>query len=171
MPIYFLDVPVYRLSEEQYYCDRHKYVENVIYPEGSPRNDFFRVQEIADPSSKVAVRECLNNSYGGCWRFNEIIGYIRLYFLGSQIRGEYYGVRKKRIIRTRRKILEYQTHKLAPEIEVPYPCTSLEIFNIIQDYLRSCGKELPGRYIDINTILIIGEHVDWFALYRVNMQS
>ena len=33
----------------------------------------------------------------GPWYFNEIIGYLRLHFLGSQVRGEYFGSKKKKL--------------------------------------------------------------------------
>ncbi len=64
-------------------------------------------------SIKKIYVEHLNNKYGGTWEFNEVIGHIKLHFLGNQIRGEYWKVNAKRIVKTRSKTLEYATHKLA----------------------------------------------------------
>jgi hypothetical protein len=41
---------------------------------------------------KIRFLDHLEMRYGGPWNFNEIIGFIRLHFLGSQIRGEYFAV-------------------------------------------------------------------------------
>lgn len=78
-PRYFFDVPVYRLPEERYYRERDKSIESAIYPEGSPSNEAMRAKEAADPNHNIAFRDHLQRTYGGCWRFNEIIGYIRLH--------------------------------------------------------------------------------------------
>ena len=55
----------------------------------------------------------------GTWRFNEIIGYVRLYFRGSQVLGEYYAVKRSRHVLTRHKTLIRRTHKLGPEHQIP----------------------------------------------------
>lgn len=165
---YFFDVPVYRLPEERYYRERDKYIESAIYPEGSPFNEATQAKESADPNRNIAFRDHLQRTYGGCWRFNEIIGYIRLHFHGSQVRGEYYGVRKKRVVRTRTKALEYQTWKLAPEIDVPYPHTNDGIFETVREYLKACRKELRGRHVDTELFELVGKHIDWCSLYKDN---
>ncbi len=165
-PRYFFDVPVYRLPEERYYRERDKSIESAIYPEGSPSNEAMRAKEAADPNHNIAFRDHLQRTYGGCWRFNEIIGYIRLHFLGSQVRGEYYGVRKQRVVRTRTKTLEYQTWKLVPEIDVPYPYTNDEIFETVREYLKACRRELPCRYVDTELFELVGKNIDWCSLYK-----
>ncbi len=163
---YFFDVPVYRLPEDKYYHERDKYIEGVIYPHGSPSNDAMRANEVADPHYNAAFQDHLQREYGGCWRFNEIVGYIRLHFLGTQVRGEYYGVRKQRIVRTRTKILEYQTWKLAPEIDIHSPFTNEGIYETVRTYISDCRKELPGRHIDVELFELVGKHIDWCSLFR-----
>ena len=90
-----LDVPVYRLPEAEYYRQREAYVNEAVHP-GS--------------HAETYMRDHMSDVFGGCWSFNEIVGYIRLHFLGGQIRGEYFGVAAKRIVRTRRKRFEYKRH-------------------------------------------------------------
>ena len=86
--------------------------------------DFYR----KEPTQKNAAEDRLRQSYGGAWEYNEIIGYIRLYFFGTQVRGEYWGVNSKRVVRTRKKTLEYKTWKLAPEIDLHREPDSFQYF-------------------------------------------
>ena len=166
MDRYILDIPVYRLPEERYNRERDRYIQNLICPKGSSFNDAIRAEETVDANHNIALYDHLQCAYGGCWRFNEIIGYIRLYFLSSQVRGEYYGVLKKRVVRTRTKTLEFQAWKLAPEIDVPRPLTSDGIFATVREYLKSCHQELPGRYIDTESLERVGKYIDWYSLYK-----
>jgi len=163
---YFYDVPVYRLSRERYYKDMDKYIKKHMYS-GSPNHikrmeDFYR----KEPTQKLASEDRLRKSYGGAWEYNEIIGYIRLYFFGTQIRGEYWGVNSKRVVRTRKKILEYKAWKLASEIDLHWAPDSSSIFSQILKYLERCQKELKGRYIDTRNFKAIGSYVDWKSLYE-----
>lgn len=47
--------------------------------------------------------------------FNKVVGQIGLYFYGSHVRGEHCAVRKKKLVLTRTKALQWLTWKLAPE--------------------------------------------------------
>ena len=161
---HFYDIPVYRLPEERYYRERDEYIDGVLFPKDSPDSQSLREREAADPNYNITIRDHLQHSYGGCWTFNEIIGYVRLHFLGSQVCGEYFAVRKKRIVRTRTKVLEYRTWKLAPEVEIPFPHTSQGIYDAVLEYLADCRKELPGQYVDTKLFEVIAKHVDWLGL-------
>ncbi len=111
------------------------------------------------------MRNHLTEKYGGCWQFNEIIGYIKLDFLGSQIRGEYFAVDRKRIVRTRTKTFEYKTWKLAPEIDIEQPYGTGEVLGAIQRYIQACKAELPKRFIDTSNFDKLAPHIDWGTLY------
>ena len=159
---FFFDVPVYRLEREKYYQEREKYIKTRIAPIECTCAELgadFNTREIR-------IRDHLEKTYGGCWEFNEIIGYIRLHFLGSQVRGEYYAVTTKRMVRSRRKKFEYKTHKLAPEVEIPHPATEDDILNAVREYIHDCQKELKGRYVDTTIFDALALHIDWSALYR-----
>ncbi len=101
---FFHDVPVYRLSRDRYYKEMDQYIEKSMYRD--PQNPDTTMKEFHErkPEMKIQFREHLRNSYGGAWNYNEIIGYIRLYFLGSQIRGEYWETKTKRKVRSRKKV-------------------------------------------------------------------
>ena len=165
---FFYDVPVYRLTEEKYYRDGEKYVEEALFPQGLPFRDELILLDRADPDLNLHARAHLWKSYGGSWLYNEIIGYIRLHFLGTQVRGEYYAVCRRRIVRTRRKVLEFHTWKLAPEREIPNSASSEQIYSIILDYINSCRGELNHRYVDTSGLERIGPYVDWKSLYEAS---
>jgi hypothetical protein len=154
------------LTGDNYNKQRRQYIDNAIFPKNFPDSDALRKLDEKDPSQNAVFREHLQKSYGGCWRFNEIIGYIRLYFLGSQIRGEYYGVRKQRLVRTRTKKMEFQTWKLVPEIDIPFPTSNKEIFCTVNEYLDKCKKALPRRYIDTSMFEVIAPYINWRKLYE-----
>jgi len=143
-----------------------EYINKNMFPERPThirmKEDFFK----RNPSQKVAVENRLRKSYGGAWEYNEIIGYIRLYFFGTQIRGEYWAVNAKKIVKTRKKIFEYKTWKLASEIELHWETDSSSIFSQILKYLERCKKELKKRYIDTHNLEAIGPYVDWKSLYE-----
>lgn len=161
---YFFDVPVYRISPERYKRDMAIYLEDGMYGK-SPNIDYqLKAFHEREPSMKRQFECHLINQYGGSWVYNEIIGWIQLHFLGTQIRGEYWAVDAKRITRTRKKIFEFKSWKLVPEHDVPDTATNTEIFGIIQNYLVECQKELKHRYIDTSRLELIGRYVDWRLL-------
>jgi hypothetical protein len=116
------------------------------------------------PEKKLAFEAHLRHKFGGAWKYNEIIGYIQLHFLGSQIRGEYWRIAGKRIVRTRHKTYSRCRDKLAPEIGIPYKSSNSEIYALVKDYLLACAKELEGRNIDSSQLESLGPYVDWQAL-------
>jgi len=162
---YFFDVPVYRLAAEKYHRQREAHIARVLFPDASQNSETTQALSRTTQDRHAVTRDHLERSYGGCWQFNEIVGYIRLYFDDSQVLGAYYGVARKRIVRTRRRTLEYMTWKLAPEVDVPEPPTRDGVLGAVREYLRDCAKELPGRYIHTEMLEAIAGHIDWLALF------
>lgn len=128
-------------------------------------------REKDDPRCFITIRDHLVRKYGGCWEFNEIIGYIQLHFLGDQIRGEYFTVDAKKVVRTRKKTLEYKTHKLAAEVDIESPHGTPEILTAIRRYIEGCKAELPYRLIDTENFDTLAPHVDWAALWREGLRA
>jgi hypothetical protein len=162
--VFFFDIPVYRLSKDEYYSQRNKYIEQEMY--SGPPEAINKKRELHKryPYHKLSYEECLVNNYGGQWDYNEIIGFIRLHFVGNQIRGEYYSVSAKIITKTRKKQFEFKAWNLVNEIDIPIDSNNFIIFKIICDCLENCGKKLKKRYIDTSLFKVIGPHVDWVAL-------
>lgn len=164
--IFFYDVPVYRLFEAEYYRQREEFIEKTLYPPSDPLTATTRrALKAKDPNAEDFMRDHLAKAYGGPWRFNEIVGFIRLHFLGAQIRGEYWATEAKRIVRTRHKVFEWKTWKLAPERELPANATDAEIFAAVKGYLLACEKELKGRFIDRELLEVIGPRLDWRSFF------
>ena len=165
---HFLDLPVYRLPEDEYYKQRSTYVDSMVkkyLPSITPSSPSI-AKSLARQDDEFRRHVC--NTYGGEWKYNEVMGHVRLHLLGSQIRGEYWRVKAKRIVRTRKKILEFCDWKLAPETELPTTGSNNEIYLAILEHVDDCRKELKKRYLDAEQLTEIGPYVDWRALFEWN---
>ncbi len=158
---YFLIIPVYRVSEEKYYSDLGNDFEKTI---SQAWDDDFRK---GNPDLVQGYKTSHQSSYGGSWEFNEIIGYIKLHFLGAQVRGEYWETIPKRKVRTRRKQFEYKTHKLAAEVEIR-DFDQQGILNAVEEYIKRCKKEVKNRHIDLREFNNLKAHINWPSLYSAN---
>lgn len=163
---YFYDLPVYRLPRDKYYSERDKYIDKILFPPDGPVTQELRRRDEENPKANDAIRDHMARSYGGCWEFNEIIGYIRLHFLGTQVRGEYFAVSKQRIVRTRTKTIEFQTWKLAPEVDIKPPYENQQILAAIREYIEDCKSELPRRAIETALFEVLAPHIEWASLLR-----
>ena len=162
---YFFDLPVYRLKEDDYYRQRDAHIDRAMYPPDDTYSEAMRERDQAEPRRAITVRHHFEEGYGGVWRFNEIVGYIRLHFLGTQIRGEFFSVDRRRIVRTRTKQFSMHTWKLAPEIEIKQPITSASVRHAVERYLEDCRREIPRRHIDTEAFEVICKHIEWRTLY------
>lgn len=155
----FLTIPVYRLDEDSYFSQMKKDLENSL-------PDTWDEEFCKKHPDLVRKREQHHHlTYGGAWEFNEIIGFIKLYFLGTQIRGEYWSTLQKRKVKTRRKQFEYKTHKISTEVEIR-AMDSASILSAIEDYLERSKKELKNRHLDLREFNTIKAHIDWYKLYK-----
>lgn len=155
----FYDLPVYRLDNEGYNAEYARYIESAR-------------RKLAGPASaELLSDELLGRGFGGSWLFNEIIGYIRLHFRGTQILGEYYSVSRRRIVRSRSKIIDLQSWKLAPEVDISSPYRTPQVLAAINAYIAACRREVPHRFIDASLFDVISPHVDWEALLAAALQS
>jgi hypothetical protein len=68
---------------------RRQYVEEVIDRAGGRHE--------RHPEIVRQIESHANRVYGGQWIYNEIIGFVRLYFDGSQVLGAYFRTSAKRI--------------------------------------------------------------------------
>lgn len=152
---FLFDIPVYRLSEEKYNNDMEVHL-NKYFSQWNMK-DFYQ----RNLGKKVQDIDYEKNKFGGKWRYNEIIGYIRLCVSGSQILGWYYQHNAKKQFKTRKKQFEYVTNKLAPELNLPRDANSKDIYLVMLQYLKDCKKELRNRFIDSSGFERIGPFVDW----------
>lgn len=156
---YFMVIPVYRLQEERYYLEMDRDFNKSI---PSTWDDSFRQNH---PDLVRQLQHNHRKTYGGDWEFNEIIGYIKLYFMGTQVRGEYWSTDSKRKIRTRKKQFEYKTHKLHAETEIRKK-TNAGVLAAVHEYLDGCKKEVKSGYIDLREFEALKNHLDWKSLFE-----
>jgi hypothetical protein len=160
----FFDVPVYRLSQTAYDRECKAYIYNAVYPRCLRNSAAIPKQAKISAHQKQFLHRHFEEIYG-CWLFNEIIGYLRLHFVGTQVRGEYFEVNKKRIVRTRTRVFRWQTWKLATEEDIPWPPTNKGIYRAVSKYLRRCKIELPRRFIDTEVFDLLAKHINWRKLF------
>lgn len=157
----FFDLPVYRLTQEHYMEKRADFIDRQLFQRGSPIEAQLRALAKKKPGTNAFMEQHLGNLFGGDWQFNEIIGHIRLHFVGTQVRGEWYVSNAKRHVRTRTKTLEWRTHKLAPEVEIKRPYGNKQIRAAILRYIKDCQDELPGRFVDTSVLDTLLPHIDF----------
>ena len=94
--IYFHDLPVYRLTSERYYFERARFIDDFV------KSIFAGCSSNPETIKRTTVgMEQSNYDKYGPWQFNEIVGYVRLHFLGNRVRGEYFVPIKRRHVLTR----------------------------------------------------------------------
>lgn len=165
MTKYFLDVPVYRVTSSEYYSRRDQDITKGL-------DESWRGLNPTEEQLKAgrASREDHFYKRYGPWDFNEIIGHIRLYLLGSQIRGEYFSAEKTRTGLGRTRVFTFESLKLAAERNLwGGEDSNAEILSAIHEYLDRCQDELrKGRHIDRRTLNTLGPHIDWRSLFERN---
>ena len=155
------------MSKDEFYNQREEYIASVRFEfQEVPLEKALELQRAELREGRdVRMYKALCDSYG-IWDFNEIIGYIRLYFDWPQILGMYFAVDKKRVVRTRTKQFVYMTHKLVYESSLEPPYSNSGIYEAILEYLERCKREIPRRFIDTSQFELIGPHVDWIDLIK-----
>ena len=96
---YFFDIPIYRCPIEKHTQELEKVkndrLQRVI--------DIFG-QEVKDTDSYEIIENHFHLYQWYPWRFNDIVGWLRLYRLGSQVRGELWFTNAKKIRRDLKRI-------------------------------------------------------------------
>lgn len=169
MEKYFFEIPIYRCSYEHYLSDLDK-LENKITRELEP----ILKENYPEKFEEIKKSRYMKMSYP--YEYNEIIGWIKLFIMGSQVRGEYYfetnlddkekikkrfdkGIRKKR----------FEFYGKAFELSINKELKSSEISELILERikeLKTTEQPFKGRYIDIRKLENITEFIDWKSLIK-----
>ena len=161
----FFDVPVYRLSKQEYELQQNDFIQKELKRCGGKYADeaYRRYPEL-----KKSTESGLWGNYGGCWLFNEIVGFIRLYFFFSEIRGEYWHTSAKKIVRTRHKFFYPVGSGFGFGEKIPQGSSNMEIANRIGIFLDrvQMEKELKRRYVDRSVLENIWRHTSWNELVK-----
>jgi len=152
---YFFDIPIYRCTIERHAQEMENEKQRFLNL-GLPYDDDI-------PESYVSgVEKRFEGSIWYPWRYNEIIGWIRLYAFGFQIGGEYWFIRAKRIRRDLRRKRIYFSGKAFEHSFHPYE-SAAKIYGEICFELGRLQDERPfqGRYLDLDTFRRIGPFIKW----------
>ena len=162
----FFDLPVYRLTRAEHEVECQAYIRKV-FPRGTLHGDLLHQQETSDPADYARKIDQTLNSFGNPWQFNEIVGYVRLHFVGTQVRGEYFGPKGTRVVRSRSRWrgIEFKSWKLAPEAEIDRPILAGTILAAVERYIAACRRELPRRHIDTEVFQSLAPHINWPSIF------
>ena len=159
MKHHLFEIPVYRLTEQEYSKKQNEYVAKHVG--GYDSNKL--LIKASKPEGGEEARKKINEAsfffkeFGGGWRYNEIIGYIRIYKYGSQVRAEYWQNDVKRIVKTRKKIFVIKSRKLVPEVNIK----NGDIGSAIDVCINQCKNELSNRCLDLETYELVLRNVNW----------
>lgn len=163
---YIFDIAVYSVSSNKFFAERKKKLqEHFDWLNKMSMPDLPKRSPTSNDEFDRGVRDRFIRKYGG-WHFTQVVGWIRLFPLVRQMRGEYWFVNAKRIdVHMSKKKFEYY----GKAFELPYYSgkeSSVEIFHEIVNELNKLKREEPfkGRYIDIEPFQNIGLFVNWRAL-------
>lgn len=158
------DIPVYRLPEKLYSKQQEDYVKTII--PGYDADNLFA--NITKDKAKQKINEASYyfKEFGGGWRYNEIIGYIRIHKFGNQIRAEYWQTDAKRIVKTRKKQFVIKNRKLVPEVKIKNTSSNDDINKALDTCISRCKSKLKTRYIDLDDYNKTLKHVNWVSVIK-----
>jgi len=156
---YFFSVPIYIKSENRYFEDRKNFIEQKL--------NTYKDYGVKIDNRKEVMADQLAREYGGGWRYNQIVGYVKLYFYGDQVRGDLYYQRGQRIRRVRRNRIEYKFTNILTGYPIKITCSSKDIFEIIMKSLDEVQNKdyLRDRFVDVSDLKVIGPHINWKDLF------
>lgn len=90
------------------------------------------------------------------WIFNQIIGWLRLYVIGTSIKAEYYIIKDK----------QFSCQGKAFELNPKNSDSSTNIYENIRNKIMKINSKRPfkGHYIDLEKFSYIGPYVNWRAI-------
>ena len=138
--LYFYDVPVYRVPEACFYAERDRYIDITMFGTLPDEREFRKAFYERNADTRINLEDRLEKTFGGPWCFNEIVGYVRLHFLGSQVRGALWMVDRKRIVKSRTKLILPQSHKVVYEEDIPFGASNEQVFQVIQRWPHAVGQ-------------------------------
>jgi len=106
----------------------------------------------------------LRSQYGGDWRYNEIIGFLRFYRYGqNQIRAEYWETEAKKKVRTKKK--QYvQVSDSYCTVQFSPTSSNEELANTMRSAVEHCENRLKNRVLDRELFDTTVDLIDWKSL-------
>ncbi len=125
---YLFEIPVYRLGESDYYKKLIDYKNSINSKMSVPMSDAY-----------------LHKQYGGDWRYNEIIGFLRFYRYGSnQIRCDYTEADSVKKKRTRKKVFEKISDRYCTQLFAT-SSSNIDLVKIMRSAVEHCENRLKKK--------------------------
>lgn len=162
---YIFDIAVYSVPSEKFFSVRQKKLQERFDRLNEMSLGMLKRSPDSNDQFDRNMKDSFNKRYGG-WQFTQVVGWIRLFSLRGQIRGEYWLVDAERIdIHMSKRNFEY----CGKAFELTYFTdkeTSIDIFRQIRKRLEELRQENPfkRRYIDLESFINIGAFVNWREL-------
>lgn len=161
MAAYFFEIPIYRCGEEQFLSQRDKdlakHLEWLTHVSGVPPE--------RAPVSHNNAKASFIDSYGGPWRYNQIIGWLLMRAGRSSIGADLWLCDAKRFHRRMRYKRFYYlgTQFIA---QCSQELSSEQILSQIMSELRgyNLAWRRRGIVLDLDCLVRIGFCVDWRSL-------
>jgi hypothetical protein len=155
---YFFEIPIYRCSREAH----HAAIER-------KRDRFATLPLASAPSDRL--RDIFNERYFTEWAYNEVVGWIRVFWLGPQLRAEYHLAKGARHLLAQHRRFEC-CEKLF-ETDIPDDASNAEI---VAEFRRELAgamrvKHLKGFVVDLTAFDNLAPHVDWRSLMLAHGDS
>ena len=159
---YLFEIGIYSCNPDRFFTERKEHLQKHLE---WITHQFGGITREQAPETFTSAETYFIKKYGG-WRYTQAIGWIRLFVLGRQIRGEIWVVNAKRIDRKMNK-RKFQHYGKAFELSFfPGEDSSTDIYNQVCNALDRITKERPfkGRYIDLEAFHNIGPFINWRGL-------
>jgi hypothetical protein len=163
---YIFEIAVYNTDPDRFFTEREKRLQEHLKWIAQMGG----VEPDQAPDTFENAEQYFLKKYGG-WQFTQAIGWIRLFVLGKQIRGEYWFVDSKRINRDMNKRKFENRGKILELSFFPKEDSSLQIYQKIYNAINFLKKEQPfiGHYIDSETFTNIGKFINWHDLLGLDL--
>jgi len=123
------------------------------------------------PATCLHVKQHFWETYGGPWQYNQVVGWVRLYVLGSQLRGDLWKMTGKRLHRKSRN--QIRLLGKAFEISLTPDESSEQIRAKIEEELQRLQNELSKkkRVLDMQCFRTIASCIDWRKLVDIRYKT
>ena len=160
MSNYIFDIPVYRCDE----ITHSKEYEEI------KTKKLLSFNKDTTPLAYTSMEQWIEQEYWYPWKFNEIVGYLRLFIDGHRIKGDLHHIKARKLRRgTSGKIFYYsKIFEYTPNLSD----ASLIIYNNLLNNLRLLKHPpLHRRYLDLDGFIKYGKFVDWRKLLDAQMTN
>ena len=166
-PIYFFEIPIYRVSRERYGKEVEAEKEKLLAPLRDLWNSVSS-KPVEESEAYQYVKNNFDREHGThMWRYNQAIGWLRLFASDhSHIRVDYYWVKGRISKNLKNKLFRYCFEEKTFRLDILPAMTSNEIYLLLRQRLEELMRKEPFRkyYIDLEPFQNISPFIDWRAL-------